>query len=159
MTVHASHRRGYASKRETCVMGGWCLHPSRMFAPPPVHLHAVHPEHAAPHFLFCTAYAVPCLSVWLTRWHTPLRLSLGGNTKTVMCANAGPAEYNYDETVSTLRWVLDTTCDAVRSSRRRGGGDMPSSQDARQSFCVTLGAVVCDCLVRTINSLLKMFDP
>ena len=29
--------------------------------------------------------------------------SLGGNTKTVMCANAGPAEYNYDETVSTLR--------------------------------------------------------
>ena len=32
--------------------------------------------------------------------------SLGGNTKTVMCANAGPAEYNYDETVSTLRFVL-----------------------------------------------------
>lgn len=30
--------------------------------------------------------------------------SLGGNTKTVMCANAGPAEYNYDETVSTLRY-------------------------------------------------------
>lgn len=33
-----------------------------------------------------------------------LAQSLGGNTKTVMCANAGPAEYNYDETVSTLRY-------------------------------------------------------
>jgi kinesin family protein 3/17 len=32
-----------------------------------------------------------------------LQDSLGGNTKTVMCANAGPAEYNYDEIVSTLR--------------------------------------------------------
>ncbi len=31
--------------------------------------------------------------------------SLGGNTKTVMCANAGPAEYNYDETLSTLRYA------------------------------------------------------
>ncbi|CAM9437403.1 unnamed protein product [Ascophyllum nodosum] len=34
-----------------------------------------------------------------------LQDSLGGNTKTVMCANAGPAEYNYDETVSTLRYA------------------------------------------------------
>jgi hypothetical protein len=32
-----------------------------------------------------------------------LQDSLGGNTKTVMCANTGPAEYNYDETVSTIR--------------------------------------------------------
>jgi len=32
-----------------------------------------------------------------------LQDSLGGNTKTVMCANCGPAGYNYDETVSTLR--------------------------------------------------------
>ena len=31
--------------------------------------------------------------------------SLGGNTKTVMCANVGPAEYNYDETMSTLRYA------------------------------------------------------
>ena len=31
--------------------------------------------------------------------------SLGGNTKTVMCANAGPAGYNYDETLSTLRYA------------------------------------------------------
>lgn len=30
---------------------------------------------------------------------------MGGNTKTVMCANAGPAEYNYDETISTLRYA------------------------------------------------------
>lgn len=32
-----------------------------------------------------------------------LQDSLGGNTKTVMIANIGPADYNYDETVSTLR--------------------------------------------------------
>ncbi|KAL3155594.1 Envelope glycoprotein gp160 [Trebouxia sp. C0009 RCD-2024] len=40
--------------------------------------------------------------------HTP-RLpahhdSLGGNTKTVMIANIGPADYNLDETISTLRY-------------------------------------------------------
>ncbi len=34
-----------------------------------------------------------------------LQDSLGGNTKTVMCANVGPAEYNYDETLSTLRYA------------------------------------------------------
>ena len=31
--------------------------------------------------------------------------SLGGNSKTLMFANTGPAEYNYDETLSTLRYV------------------------------------------------------
>ena len=31
--------------------------------------------------------------------------SLGGNAKTVMCANCGPADYNYDETLSTLRYA------------------------------------------------------
>jgi len=34
-----------------------------------------------------------------------LQSSLGGNTKTVMCANCGPADYNYDETLSTLRYA------------------------------------------------------
>uniref|UniRef100_A0A7S1B9U5 Kinesin-like protein n=1 Tax=Corethron hystrix TaxID=216773 RepID=A0A7S1B9U5_9STRA len=34
-----------------------------------------------------------------------LQDSLGGNTKTVMCANAGPADWNYDETLSTLRYA------------------------------------------------------
>ena len=34
-----------------------------------------------------------------------LQDSLGGNTKTVMCANMGPAGYNYDETLSTLRYA------------------------------------------------------
>merc|ERR1719453_2795555 len=34
-----------------------------------------------------------------------LQDSLGGNTKTVMIANIGPAEYNYDETLSTLRYA------------------------------------------------------
>lgn len=31
--------------------------------------------------------------------------SLGGNTKTVMIANIGPAGYNYEETLSTLRYA------------------------------------------------------
>ncbi|KRW99139.1 P-loop containing nucleoside triphosphate hydrolase [Pseudocohnilembus persalinus] len=31
--------------------------------------------------------------------------SLGGNTKTVMIANIGPVDYNYDETVTTLRYA------------------------------------------------------
>ena len=30
---------------------------------------------------------------------------MGGNTKTVMCANAGPAGYNCDESLSTLRYA------------------------------------------------------
>lgn len=33
-----------------------------------------------------------------------LQDSLGGNAKTVMVANVGPADYNYDETVSSLRF-------------------------------------------------------
>ena len=31
--------------------------------------------------------------------------SLGGNTKTVMIANVGPADYNTSETLSTLRYA------------------------------------------------------
>uniref|UniRef100_A0A1I7RLZ6 Kinesin motor domain-containing protein n=1 Tax=Bursaphelenchus xylophilus TaxID=6326 RepID=A0A1I7RLZ6_BURXY len=34
-----------------------------------------------------------------------LQDSLGGNSKTVMVANIGPASYNYDETVNTLRYA------------------------------------------------------
>ncbi|CAD8136873.1 unnamed protein product [Paramecium octaurelia] len=34
-----------------------------------------------------------------------LQDSLGGNTKTVMIANIGPADYNFDETLSTLRYA------------------------------------------------------
>jgi hypothetical protein len=34
-----------------------------------------------------------------------LQDSLGGNTKTVMIANIGPADYNYEETLSTLRYA------------------------------------------------------
>jgi len=30
---------------------------------------------------------------------------LGGNTKTVMIANVGPADWNFDETLSTLRYA------------------------------------------------------
>lgn len=34
-----------------------------------------------------------------------LQDSLGGNAKTVMIANIGPADYNMDETINTLRWA------------------------------------------------------
>ncbi|KAJ2945067.1 hypothetical protein O0L34_g9125 [Tuta absoluta] len=34
-----------------------------------------------------------------------LQDSLGGNSKTIMIANIGPADYNYDETVTTLRYA------------------------------------------------------
>ena len=34
-----------------------------------------------------------------------LQDSLGGNTKTVMMAALSPADYNYDETLSTLRYA------------------------------------------------------
>lgn len=34
-----------------------------------------------------------------------LQDSLGGNSKTVMVANIGPADYNFDETISTLRYA------------------------------------------------------
>ncbi|KAG1676987.1 Kinesin-like protein KIF3A [Nymphon striatum] len=34
-----------------------------------------------------------------------LQDSLGGNSKTIMIANIGPAEYNFDETISTLRYA------------------------------------------------------
>ena len=34
-----------------------------------------------------------------------LQDSLGGNTKTVMVANLGPADYNFDETMGTLRYA------------------------------------------------------
>ena len=34
-----------------------------------------------------------------------LQDSLGGNTKTVMIANVGPADYNFDETMNTLRYA------------------------------------------------------
>jgi len=34
-----------------------------------------------------------------------LQDSLGGNAKTVMIANIGPADWNYDETLSTLRYA------------------------------------------------------
>lgn len=34
-----------------------------------------------------------------------LQDSLGGNTKTVMIAALSPANYNYDETMSTLRYA------------------------------------------------------
>lgn len=34
-----------------------------------------------------------------------LQDSLGGNTKTVMIANVGPSSYNYEETLTTLKYA------------------------------------------------------
>ena len=48
------------------------------------------------------AHHIPYRDSKLTRL---LQDSLGGNTKTIMFANVGPADYNYDETMSTLRCV------------------------------------------------------
>lgn len=45
---------------------------------------------------------VPYRDSQLTRL---LQDSLGGNAKTVMIANMGPADYNFDETVNTLRYA------------------------------------------------------
>lgn len=36
-----------------------------------------------------------------------LRENLGGNSKTAMIAAISPADINYDETLSTLRYVLE----------------------------------------------------
>ena len=45
---------------------------------------------------------VPWRDAKLTRL---LQDSLGGNTKTLMISNIGPADYNFDETMNTLRYA------------------------------------------------------
>ncbi|XP_033212363.1 kinesin-like protein KIF3A [Belonocnema kinseyi] len=45
---------------------------------------------------------VPYRNSKLTRL---LQDSLGGNSKTLMCANISPADFNYEETISTLRYA------------------------------------------------------
>ena len=47
-----------------------------------------------------------------------LQDSLGGNAKTVMIANVGPADYNYDETLNTLRYANRAKSIKVKSRRR-----------------------------------------
>ena len=63
--------------------------------------------------LSCLGKCISALSS-SNRTHVPFRESkltrllqdsLGGNTKTVMIANVGPSEYNYDETINTLRYA------------------------------------------------------
>ncbi|GAB4823122.1 hypothetical protein N2152v2_010168 [Parachlorella kessleri] len=49
-----------------------------------------------------SAQHIPYRDSKLTRL---LQDSLGGNAKTVMIANVGPADYNYEETLSTLRYA------------------------------------------------------
>jgi len=48
------------------------------------------------------AHHIPYRDSKLTRL---LQDSLGGNTKTIMIAAVSPASYNYDETLSTLRYA------------------------------------------------------
>jgi hypothetical protein len=50
----------------------------------------------------CCTCACGCRDSKLTRL---LQDSLGGNTKTVMIANIGPADWNFEETMSTLRYA------------------------------------------------------
>lgn len=52
--------------------------------------------------LVLAAGHVPYRDSKLTRL---LQDSLGGNARTVMIANVGPADYNYDETLGTLRFA------------------------------------------------------
>lgn len=42
-----------------------------------------------------------------------LQDSLGGNTKTVMVANVGPADWNFEETISTLRYANRSAAGSV----------------------------------------------
>ena len=41
--------------------------------------------------------------MYKTTW--PFQESLGGNAATVMIAAISPADYNYDETISTLKYA------------------------------------------------------
>ena len=52
--------------------------------------------------MVCSAGHIPYRDSKLTRL---LQDSLGGNARTVMIANVGPADYNYEETLSTLRFA------------------------------------------------------
>lgn len=45
-----------------------------------------------------------------------LQDSLGGNSKTLMIANIGPASYNYDETINTLNYASRAKC--IKNSPR-----------------------------------------
>ena len=45
--------------------------------------------------------------------------SAGGNAKTVMVANMGPADYNYDETLSTLRYACAPPPEEAPGPQRR----------------------------------------
>ena len=49
-----------------------------------------------------TATHIPYRDSKLTRL---LQESLGGNARTIMIANVGPASFNYEETMSTLRYA------------------------------------------------------
>jgi hypothetical protein len=39
-----------------------------------------------------------------------LQDSLGGNTKTCMIANVSPADYNFEESLSTIRYAARAKC-------------------------------------------------
>lgn len=64
-------------------------------------------------------FATTATATATTITHTPyrdskltrlLQDSLGGNAKTLMIANIGPASYNYDETINTLNYASRARC-------------------------------------------------
>ncbi len=68
--------------------------------------------------------------------------SLGGNTKTVMVANMGPADWNYDETLSTLRYA----------NRAKNIKNKPKINEVRKTlysklYCTVLYRTVLYCTV------------
>lgn len=64
-------------------------------------------QQAAPNAAATTTIHTPYRDSKLTRL---LQDSLGGNAKTLMIANVGPASYNYDETINTLNYASRARC-------------------------------------------------
>lgn len=75
--------------------------------------------------------------------------SLGGNTKTVMVANIGPADWNYDETMSTLRYAS-----RAKNIQNKPRINEVCKAQAPSAFLLTIYACVL-----VISTLLAHFDP
>lgn len=55
--------------------------------------------------MVCCTHSSCMNNGWINCTVIFLQDSLGGNSKTIMVANIGPASYNYDETLTTLRYA------------------------------------------------------
>ena len=107
----------------TCIEQRWCKQQDALSAAPS-RLVQVLPRFSTPkqhqHVSCCVILPghIPYRDSKLTRL---LQDSLGGNTKTVMVANIGPADWNYDETLSTLRYA--NRCEPAAQGRGLGCAD------------------------------------